>query len=1130
MEMVSFISSTFQQTTEIAKSLERLPSDIKKRLLQGGKSAFANMTKETMSKLHPSVFAAVGQDAIRSMDQDQLKGMVKRFGRGTNSKDLEKILKEVDSTQFKNILGFLKNSTDMFSKKQMEAFAKRMKQNKGDPSTWSAGTVKELGGLIKGLSPKELKNLASAGRATFEASLEELSKINVKSMTKGQRREIVRGASKSFGSQSTWNSSTLTKMAKFVGDMNHKDIAKIPVAAIKGAISSLAEAAFEGKSFRELMKKVKDPKNGFGRSNQWTAGTLRSLGNLTAGMTVKDINDLDRHAIKGALDTLGKSKLSRKQARKMASKVKEAFGSPDTWTVQIIRNASNILRGLKPKDLRKLPAQAIRDSLESLKHIHFSRSQKRELAKKVKESLGDPSKWNESVVQFMGPLIGGLSLSDLKSIPNNAIKSALNSLKDDDTVPPAKRRAILRKAKEAGKVRLLDVGSFLDTYSLEDLEDVDPIADLGNDTEDGNNTQDDTHDRKKLPWKLSQARKMLHKVKKVWGDPASNESQWTLQNIDRLQGLAIGIWKSLLDSMPAHDIADIVEELSQQQGFTSGQVHVIDQHYNVDDVIVVIMKMIIRAYKDKLGLNLPSRFSDLDQIEIEALGSFIVELDEIDLENLSPDAGIEAVRQIGVTPLNHKPRGLVRRKLTTALRLLAKKRGETDLAPEDLTSEDLYDLGNLALGFTPEELKRIEETSFKDAIHTLGKIEGFDKEQLQVLADKAKEAYKGSGIAEDAPSQLTDEDVYDLGNILSGFTKEDFAKMDEHVVKDNIDYLGSLSLDQQQAEGLMAQATAAKRKRRDTDLSGKTGDELIAMGNTLLALHTADIGTISNAAFDEAASAIGAIKHFSGIQLEAWASKAQQAWNESVELITSEQLLRLGVMSVGFSAQDLGRMALDSDDVIESLGSQQISFDVGVEAGVGYSKAQVSSAWTNIKTRKGKTINEFTGDEIAALKNFALAMTPLEITSIHYKQFGVAINTLGGLKGWSVDQMVKLKEKCFEHYGPLVTWTGAESREAGVAIGGFTPAELTYITGDLLSMVTPTAIASMPISLFKTFSTEQLKHFDSSQAAAVTTAQKDALSLEKLAILQETAGVTQNSGTGKYTIYYSIHLTARRGV
>jgi hypothetical protein len=59
-----------------------------------------------------------------------------------------------------------------------------------------------------------------------------------------------------------------------------------------------------------------------------------------------------------------------------------------------------------------------------------------------------------------------------------------------------------------------------------------------------------------------------------------------------------------------------------------------------------------------------------------------------------------------------------------------------------LLSEDIEVLGNIVLGFSPEDLEQITNNAFKGAIHTLGQTDGFDREQLRVLALKAKEAYK----------------------------------------------------------------------------------------------------------------------------------------------------------------------------------------------------------------------------------------------------------------------------------------------------------------------------------------------------------------------------------------------------
>lgn len=86
------------------------------------------------------------------------------------------------------------------------------------------------------------------------------------------------------------------------------------------------------------------------------------------------------------------------------------------------------------------------------------------------------------------------------------------------------------QAKAAGNFKLLEAGSFLKTFTLKDLENVDPINDLGlNDTTEANSTTDT--DRESLPWKLSQARKVLEKIKAIWGEPDDVDSGWTLENI-----------------------------------------------------------------------------------------------------------------------------------------------------------------------------------------------------------------------------------------------------------------------------------------------------------------------------------------------------------------------------------------------------------------------------------------------------------------------------------------------------------------------------------------------------------------------------------------------------------------------
>ena len=70
------------------------------------------------------------------------------------------------------------------------------------------------------------------------------------------------------------------------------------------------------------------------------------------------------------------------------------------------------------------------------------------------------------------------------------------------------------------------------------------------------------------------------------------------------------------------------------------------------------------------------------------------------------------------------------------------------------------------------------------------------------------------------------------------------------------------------------------------DMSAKTGDELIEMGSTLLALTKDQILDIPNSAFISAVAEISKIKGFTSEQLKAWASKAK-----SVSVITAVTIM-----------------------------------------------------------------------------------------------------------------------------------------------------------------------------------------------------------------------------------------------
>lgn len=157
----------------------------------------------------------------------------------------------------------------------------------------------------------------------------------------------------------------------------------------------------------------------------------------------------------------------------------------------------------------------------------------------------------------------------------------------------------------------------------------------------------------------------------------------------------------------------------------------------------------------------------MDEVDVTSLGYFVSELDEEDLKQLSASASAEAVRQLGRLRFSEIPLELRRRKAQVALEMLVRSqpisgsirtgssegscvfsyqgraRGRQDkLQADELSADELQDLGSAALGLEPRELEQLQPEVFKDAVAWLGERESFEADQYAALANLAKETYK----------------------------------------------------------------------------------------------------------------------------------------------------------------------------------------------------------------------------------------------------------------------------------------------------------------------------------------------------------------------------------------------------
>ncbi|XP_031570951.1 uncharacterized protein LOC116305230 [Actinia tenebrosa] len=1029
------------------------------------------MTRDEISKVAGEALANATAKKLNILNDTQLEGVGESLARSKNSTAVVAVMRKLTKVKALKLVAKMANSLKKLSRRIQANLMKEIKKKFGDDlSTISKDDIKRLGPkVLQQVSKDDIKKLIKK-RDAFDALSEELAKSQ--DLRDSKRKAIAEGAKTLHGNPNTWDKDIV---GKYGGFARPADLDKISPNAIKGALDQLAKnMGIKRVNARKILSKLGES-NGLGRPGNWNATTLKRLGGLAKALKPSHIKEMDPTALKDSLAVLGKLDLSKSQARAVIEKI-VASKPANQWLSDDLKKAGKLIIGFSRGNLTKLSRAVINESLRELGSVsrELTTEQKREIAKKIDK----PSVWTNRGAKKISNLCYGKSSKELKNIGAYVAKELVAAMTPERHAPEAKNRVLKKKIFSTGNVNLTITGAVISSMTLNDLKNANPKRELGLDQPD-----QPAEEKKDLPWNPALVRQLIDNFKEQEGQPDT----WTEKVVSFLvsRGLLTGCSTediSKIRHLPLEDLADVSDRLLPAQ-----------------------RQAVMKKFKEDKEIKTPTDCSKLTRPDIEALGVLAGDFSNEELENLQQDAALDAVSKIGEdTKLGKKPRELIRRTLDIAL----KKLGRGSI--EEVIEDDILVLGNLVCGLSPEQIAKIPMATFNATKYNIGERTCFSSEQLKTLAKKAKESIE--------VDKMTSDDVLDLGTIVEGLTADDLRKMRDTVVQEIKDAFGNFKLSSEKAKVLMEKlAKRVTRRRRNTDVSTKNGQELVAMGNMLLGLTSSDIATVNIVAFDDAVSTIGKIDGFSREQLEAWADKAKKAWNSDVAKFKEDQLLRLGAIAIGFTDSELEKMALSSDDVIESLGSQNVK---SAEAH-GYTLSQLSKALNGIKTLKRKSIDKFTGAEISNLNNFSLALTVEEIGSIPKETFINCIGSLGKTNGWSADQMNKLKEKAVEAHGPVSGWSPAKLSESGRTIGGFTKSELQSLSGEHVSVITPEAIRSMPPSLFAGFTETQLQHLDYNQAAAVTNEQMQALPENLRNILKVKTGSIKPDSSGGAQTYIS---------
>lgn len=846
----------------------------------------------------------------------------------------------------------------------------------------------------------------------------------------------------------------------------------------------------------------------------------------------------------------GKNKPSKVFAEEMRKKMKKGCAS-NLRDPDFLSSNPDLCRSFKKSDVNnvKLPTENSKkkEFLEKcLCPKGTSKQQAKQVIRKVMKAVGkDVSKWDKPLIESIKYCICGLKLEDFKKMPNAIVKSAWNSLKSGvkqcgksrckigkilvrkfmeaegltDKDPNAVKKvgdlflclgrkvflalgkgvakdfdvtAIANMKSKSGRKRLLfvlftdlslkDMGPSARSLSLKDMKSQ-SIEDLGLGA---NSTEEDAEKLKNVELSIPAAQTVIKITISSWGQPSENNTvYWTPSDItDVLKPAVKGIPKETIEKLPSNRILDVVQGLVEHDS----------------KEIYPQCKALVKKIKEIQNLK---KSSDFKTSSVKTFGKCLGELMEEELQNL-PETN-EVCVFFG-TIQGYESAGKKKNMAIFCISFMTEGKGA-----KDLKSDHLSALGNLVAFLKASELAEIPAGELDGALSDVAKAfcghvfkdESKDKREAQKWNDQIHKKRK------DLVAKLKDKanNIDRLGCLFGGLEERDVEGVSKETLQDNADEIKKCkNKGLQKAANKKVREPEKKSRRKRRDLSSETAEDIESL--SLQALDADDITTISCDAFNSNIEEIGNTA-FSESQLKAWAQVVKKCWNKDVKLYTADQLQSLGTLARGFTADELGMMDLSEDESIETLGEES------------YTDEQLKKAWQQVKTKKGKAVKDLDQFELASLGNFAKAMTPEEIGQIG--PFEEVVENLGNITGWSEEQLDQLKKMASKFYGSDASkWDTAEIYNVGTVVGGFSEDELKNLNDEQLKYITDDGVAEIPARKLNALSLDQLNTMKPSQLAAITSEQKDGLSVAKRNALEKETGAEEPQDDAGSNMVYSL--------
>jgi len=212
-----------------------------------------------------------------------------------------------------------------------------------------------------------------------------------------------------------------------------------------------------------------------------------------------------------------------------------------------------------------------------------------------------------------------------------------------------------------------------------------------------------------------------------------------------------------------------------------------------------------------------------------------------------------------------------------------------------------------------DELNTLTASEFLDCKSKLGRIAGFDSDQWEALATKAKSAVG-------AVSTWDGTEIKSLAGITWGLSASEMGDLDLSSI-DAISAVGSYgdSSDSSKRSAIFEQVLADSL---GDDASAMSELELRLLGEITCGATDTNIADFPQTAYCGASAVVGTVTTCGAEQLQAFATHAKECYGDDVSTWSSGDITTVGSVVGGLSADDLGSL---TEEQIQAISPQTIA-------------------------------------------------------------------------------------------------------------------------------------------------------------------------------------------------------------